>query len=215
MFVLKSYTKNKYFNNKLQDLSITMKTINMNSLLYLIGTAGTTLLIGIGNVSAAGIGAGTYVFPAAGQSQEQTQKDTFYCHNWSVQQTGFDPTRRYAPPPSYASSPPPRSGGGFGSGETGEGGVVRDAAGGAALGAIGGAIAGNAGKGAAIGALAGSLFGGAKRSSRKSEERRWRDQQRQQQAQQQQAFQRELNAKTDNYRRAYSACMSSRNYTVQ
>jgi hypothetical protein len=175
-----------------------------------------TLFIGINNSVAQGrIGAGTYAYPAAGQSQEQKQKDTFYCHNWSVQQTGFDPTRSYAPPPSYASSSYPSSSGYFGSGETGEGGVVKDAAGGAALGAIGGAIAGNAGAGAAIGALAGSLFGGAKRSSRKSEERRWQDQQRQQQAQQQQAFQQELNARTDDYRRAYSVCMSSRNYTVQ
>jgi len=192
-----------------------MKTININSLLHLIGIAVTTLLVGISNVSAGGIGGGAYAYPAADQSQEQMQKDSFGCHNWAVQQTGFDPTRNYAPPPTYASSPPPGSSGYFGSGETGEGGVMKDAAGGAALGAIGGAIAGNAGKGAAIGALAGGLFGGARRSSRKSEERRWQDHQRQQQAQQQQAFQRELNARSDDYRRAYSVCMSSRNYTVQ
>ena len=187
-----------------------MKTINMNSLLHLIGIAGTTLLVGISNVSAAGIGGGAYTYPAAGQSQEQMQKDSFECHNWSVQQTGFDPTRSYAPPPTYSSAPPPSSGSGFGSGGAG-----RDLAGGAALGAIGGAIAGNAGKGAAIGALAGGLFGGARRSSRKKEEERWQEHQRQQQAQQQQAFQREVNARTDDYRRAYTVCMSSRNYTVQ
>ena len=189
-----------------------MKTIN--SLLQLIGIAGTILLVGIGNVSAAGIGGGVYAYPSKGQSQEQLSKDSFECHNWSVQQTGFDPTRSYAPPPTYSSAPPPRSGSGFGSGETGEGGVMRDAAGGAALGAIGGAIAGNAGKGAAIGALAGGLFGGARRSSRKSEEARWQEQQYQQQQQQQQAFQQEINARTNDYRRAYSSCMSSRNYTV-
>ncbi len=186
-----------------------------NSLLQLIGIAGTTFLITIGNVSAAGIGGGAHAYPAAGQSQDQLSKDSFECHNWSVQQTGFDPTRSYAPPATYSSAPPPRSSGYFGSGETGEGGVLRDAGGGAAMGAIGGAIAGNAGKGAAIGALAGALFGGAKRSSRKSEEARWQEQQYQQQQQQQQAFQQEINARNDDYRRAYSACMSSRKYTVR
>jgi hypothetical protein len=193
----------------LQDLVITMKTIN--SLLQLIGIAGTTLLIGISNVSAAGIGGGAFAYPGAGQSQEQTQKDTIECHNWSVQQTGFDPTRSYAPPPTYSSAPPPSSGSGFGGGGAG-----RDLAGGAALGAIGGAITGgNVGKSAAIGAAAGGLFGGAKRSSRKAEDQRWQPQQQQQQAQQQQAFQQELNARTDEYRRAYTVCMSSRNYSVQ
>jgi len=186
-----------------------------NSLLQLIGIAGTTFLIVIGNVSAAGIGGGVYAYPSMGQSQEQMKKDSFECHNWSVQNTGFDPTRSYAPPPTYSSAPPPRSSRGFGGGEVGEGGVMRDAAGGAALGAIGGAIAGNAGKGAAIGALAGGLFGGARRSSRKSEEQRWQEQQYQQQQQQQRAFQQEINARTDDYRRAYSLCMSSRNYAVK
>ena len=83
----------------------------------------------LNNTYAQGIGAGTFAYPSAGQSQEQTQKDTIECHNWSVAQTGFDPTRNYAPPPSYTTAPPPGSSGYFGSGETGQGGVVRDAAG--------------------------------------------------------------------------------------
>ena len=190
-----------------------MKTIT--SIVQIIGISATTLFVGICNVSAAGIGGGAYAYPAAGQSEEQASKDTFECHNWSVQNTGFDPTKSYAPPQNYASSPPPSSGGGFGSGETGQGGVVRDAAGGAALGAIGGAIAGDAGKGAAIGALAGGLFGGAKRSSRRNEEQRWQELQQMQQQQQQQAFQQELTVRTNEYRRAYTACMTSRKYTVQ
>ena len=187
----------------------------INSLLQLIGIAGATFLIAIGNASAAGIGGGAHAYPAEGQSQDQLRKDTFECHNWSVANTGYDPTKTYRAPTTYSSAPPTGSSGYFGSGETGEGGVMKDAAGGAALGAIGGAIAGNAGMGAAIGALSGSLFGGAKRSSRKSEEARWREQQAQQQAQQQQAFQQEINARNDEYRRAYSACMSSRKYTVR
>jgi hypothetical protein len=167
-------------------------------------------------IAQGGIGAGTYAFPNKGQSKEQIQKDTLYCHNWAVTETGYDPTRPLPPPPpSYATAPPPGSSGYFGSGETGQGGVVRDAAGGAALGAIGGAIAGDAGKGAAIGALAGGLFGGAKRTSRKSEEQRWQQQQQQQQIQQQQAYQQQISQASSGYRRAYSACMSSLDYTVQ
>ena len=193
-----------------------MKYLKLRLFSHFTGFLLLTILSGSGSAYAAGgLGAGIYAFPAAGQSQEQVQKDTFYCHNWSVSQTGFDPTRNYAPPPSYASAPTPDSSGYFGSGETGQGGVVRDAAGGAALGAIGGAIAGNAGAGAAIGAASGALFGGIKRNQRNSEEDAWRRQQQQQQAQQQAAFQQEINMRSDDYRRAYAACMTARKYTVQ
>jgi hypothetical protein len=33
-----------------------------------------------------------YVYPAAGQSEEQTAQDRYECHVWAVEQTGFDPT---------------------------------------------------------------------------------------------------------------------------
>lgn len=164
-------------------------------------------------------GSGVFAYPAAGQSVEQQQKDQFECHQWSVAQTGFDPARatqqqNYAYTPSQGSY---QSGGAldFGDAETGQGGLVRDGARGAALGAIGGAIAGNAGKGAAIGALSGALFGGIRRSNRKAEEQRWQQQQAQQaqmQAQQQQA--RQQQARND-FNRAYTICMTSKNYKVQ
>ena len=32
-----------------------------------------------------------YVYPQQGQSEEQQSKDRFECHNWAVQQSGFDP----------------------------------------------------------------------------------------------------------------------------
>ena len=191
-----------------------MKSFKLHSSINFLISSCMVLLIGMGPASAAGIGGGVYAYPAGGQSQEQVGKDKYYCHNWAVIETGYDPTIASRPPAHY-SSPPPGSSGYFGSGETGEGGVVKDAAGGAALGAIGGAIAGNAGMGAAIGALAGGLFGGAKRSNRKTEEAQWREQQRQQQFEQEQAYQREVAQAGNGYRNAYSLCMSSRNYTVQ
>jgi len=33
-----------------------------------------------------------YVYPAAGQSEEQTGQDRYECHVWSADQSGYDPT---------------------------------------------------------------------------------------------------------------------------
>jgi len=33
-----------------------------------------------------------YVYPRNGQSEEQTATDRYECHQWAVEQTGFDPT---------------------------------------------------------------------------------------------------------------------------
>src|ERR1700760_3646080 len=33
-----------------------------------------------------------YVYPAQGQSSEQTDRDKYECHMWAVQQTGVDPS---------------------------------------------------------------------------------------------------------------------------
>ena len=79
-----------------------------------------------------------YVYPAKGQTAEQQQKDQYECHQWAVQQTGFDPSQ-----PVEQSVP--------------RGSALGGAARGAALGAVGGAIGGDAGKGAAIGAAVGGL----------------------------------------------------------
>ena len=46
-----------------------------------------------------------FVYPKAGQSPEQ-QRDDYACHQWAVQQTGFDPTRAaMAPAPPPAAQP--------------------------------------------------------------------------------------------------------------
>src|ERR1700727_1152820 len=39
-----------------------------------------------------------YVYPANGQTPEQTDRDRYECHNWAVQQTGVDPSRADANP---------------------------------------------------------------------------------------------------------------------
>jgi Glycine-zipper domain len=130
-----------------------------------------------------------YVYPQKGQSADQQTRDRGECHGWAVQQTGFDPGAAPAPPPT-ASAP--------------QGGAVRGAARGAAVGAVGGAIAGDAGTGAAVGAATGALFGTMRR----------RDQARQQEAQNQQ-YQAAASQRQAEYKRALSACLTARGYTVQ
>ncbi len=156
--------------------------------------------------AAAQIGGGVFAYPTGGQDQQQQSKDQFECHQWSVQQSGFDPTvPQQQPQVSQQTAPPPDS----------SGGAVGGAARGAALGAVGGAIAGDAGKGAAIGAGVGALGGSMRRGRKQQEKAQWEAQQRQQQEQAQQQAQQQRAAGMDTYARAYSACMSARNYQVQ
>jgi cell division septation protein DedD len=134
--------------------------------------------------------AGMVVYPAKGQSAEQQQKDEFECHQWAVQQTGYDPTRaQQAPQQQTTQSGRP---------------VARGAAGGALVGAGIGSLSGKAGKGAAIGAGVGVLAGGAKQ----------RQQQQQQAAANQQA-QEAQQAQTDRYNKAKQACLEGKGYTVK
>jgi hypothetical protein len=86
------------------------------------------------------------IYPQRGQSPQQQQQDRFECHQFAVQQTGFDPTMGAA----HTAAPTT--------------GAVGGAARGAALGAIGGAIGGDAGRGAAIGAGTGAAFGALRRN---------------------------------------------------
>ncbi|MBK6658466.1 MAG: glycine zipper family protein [Proteobacteria bacterium] len=172
---------------------------------------------------------GAFVYPKAGQSEQQQSKDRYECHQWAVQQTGFDPSTAppiaSAPPPQAYGQPvqqqaPQQSGGGFlGIGNGGMlpgSGVMGDAATGAALGAAGGAIAGNAGQGAAIGAVASTLFGALNRATDKPApppQPQANPYQQQQQAAAAQEYNQRLQM-TNDYNRAFGTCMSARNYTV-
>ena len=155
------------------------------------------LLLFMGLVSGSARAAEPFVYPAKGQSAEQTEKDKAECYTWAKGQTGFDPMQ--APP---AAPPPPPSS------PQHEGQVARGAARGAALGAIGGAIAGDAGKGAAIGAATGGGLG----AVRKRSDYRYEQEHYQQTVQQQQAQYQQQRA---TYDRAFSACMDGRGYVLK
>ncbi len=125
---------------------------------------GKLLLTGIGAVFLTATQSGyaqqqAFIYPSAGQTQEQQSRDETECYSWARQQTGYDPSTQ-AP---AGSSPEP-------------GGALRGALGGAAVGAIGGAIAGDTGKGAAIGAGVGAVGGGVRRESARNQEANARQQ---------------------------------------
>ncbi len=131
-----------------------------------------------------------FIFPQKGQDQAQQDQDRGACHVWAVNQTGFDP--------SLASTTPPPSQ------EASRGGLLRGGARGAAAGAAVGAIAGNAGRGAAMGAAGGGLIGGMRRS----------DQNRQQE-QDKRNWQAQQDALRAEHRRAMTACLEGKGYTVR
>jgi hypothetical protein len=86
-----------------------------------------------------------------------------------------------------------------------KGGAVKGAAGGAAGGAAIGAIAGDAGTGAAVGATAGAVRG--RRQQKKANKQAEQQAQQQGQDQQQQRL--------DTFKRAFSACLDSKGYSVK
>ena len=131
-----------------------------------------------------------FVYPGKGQSPDQQKKDEFECHQWAVQQTGFDPTK----PQQQAAAPKPPT---TPTGVT-PGAGVRGAARGAI---VGGAIGGDAGAGAAAGAAAA-----------RAQSRRQNAAQQQQAAQQQKQAQ---SAQQGAYAKARGACLEGRGYTVK
>ena len=149
-----------------------------------------TVTFGLGSVMSSVVNAQMYVYPAKGQSKEQQSKDEYACHQWAVQQTGFDPTRagQTATTQSKGSS----------------GDVVKGSAGGALLGLAIGSLAGKSGAGAAIGAGAGALFGGMRKH----------DKDKQAEAANQQA-QSQRQAEMNRYNQAKRACLEGKGYTVK
>ena len=137
-------------------------------------------------------GLGLYVFPSNNQTQETMDADEIACYKWAKEQTGIDPTN----PPQVQAAEVDASP---------DGSAVVGAAKGAAAGAAIGAIAGDAGKGAAIGAVVGGLGGRrAKKAGDQAEQ--------QQNTQAAAATEKEL---MDNFKKAFSACMEGKGYTVK
>lgn len=139
-----------------------------------------------------------YVYPQQGQSPARLDRDRYECHEWAARESGFDPSRHALPASARTEVVPARP-----AGES----VAVGAVAGAVLGAVV-AGPGDAGKGAVIGAAAGGMLGGLAASAEAQEagrvERRYdsRDGYR---------YEREAAG----YRRAISACLEGRGYSVK
>jgi hypothetical protein len=168
--------------------------MKMNKILLTIITCFIAAFSAMAQNSTASIssGLGLYVFPSNNQDAATQENDEIACYKWAKEQTGVDPIN---PPQIEAEEV-----------ETGpDGTAVRSAARGAAAGAAIGAIAGDAGKGAAIGAAAGGM--GGLRARRHGGA----------------AAQQQANAEADtkeqelmnNFKKAFTACMTGKGYTVQ
>lgn len=155
---------------------------------------------------------GLHAFPAKNQTREQQQTDELACYNWAQQDTGFDPVAALTDAQSAKSSPPTTAAQPSGAPQgAGAKGAARGAAGGAAI----GAIAGDPGKGAAIGAASGGLRGRMAQKKAQAEAQQRSQQQAQQQAQQQSQAKAKTQASFDDFKKAYSACMDAKGYSLR
>jgi len=142
-----------------------------------------------------------YFYPTNGQSTEQQSRDHYACYNWAVDQTGFDPSASSIAPEQrvrVVPMPPP----GYD--------TVAMSIAGAVLGAlIGGPY--HAGEGALIGAAGGAMAGAVSDVSRAEQARQMEE------AYQNRDQARDLHKekKALQFRRAMSACMEGRGYTVK
>jgi len=155
---------------------------------------------------------GLHAFPAKNQTAEQQQTDEISCYRWAKQDTGFDPVAALtAAQSAKGSTPAPASSPSGPSPAAGAQGAARGAATGAAI----GAIAGDAGKGAAIGAAGGGIRGKMAQRRAQAEAQQKAQQQSQQQAQQQAQAKAQTQSSMDDFRKAYSACMDAKGYSVK
>ena len=140
-----------------------------------------------------------FVYPLRDQPTERQDRDRYECHNWAVQQTGFDPSAAYVPTHLrvvVTSGPAPGSG--------------------VATGAVAGAVIGAAlsrpwetGRGALFGAIAGAVVGGIAESAAAQQAR--------EQAETRAEYARAaaLEEQAREYVRALTACLVGRGYEVR
>jgi outer membrane lipoprotein SlyB len=142
-----------------------------------------------------------YFYPRAGQTNEQQSRDHYECYNWAVDRTGFDPAQSSIPTDQrvrVVPMPPPG----------------HDTATLAIAGAVLGALIGgprHAAGGALIGAAGGAVAGAASDSARQE----YALQQEEAYAARDQARNARGDARVLGFRRAMSACLEGRGYSVR
>ncbi|MCK5831855.1 MAG: glycine zipper family protein [Methylococcales bacterium] len=140
-------------------------------------------------------------YPKHGQNEYQQQRDRYECHLWAVKKSGFDPNQAQLMPHQrfeVKASPPPGTG--------------------AAIGALSGAVIGSitsrryrSVEGMVFGAITGALMGAASDIARHQEANRI-----QHQYNENDTYRHiQLEKQARDYRRALSACLEGRRYTVE
>jgi hypothetical protein len=159
---------------------------------------------------------GMFAYPKNQQSHDQQLRDEFACYNLAQQNSGIDPDKLSKPvAPTSADIQAAQQDAAAGADQA-KGGRVRGAAKGAAGGAVIGAIAGDAGKGAAIGAVGGTMVGGRRQrqANAQSKQQAANSASTQMQADYNQAVS-NYNHQLETFKRAFSACLDARNYSVK
>lgn len=159
---------------------------------------------------------GMFAFPKNNQNRDQQLRDELDCYNAAQQQTGISPDQLIAPTAPTSAEIQSAQKEAAESANQAKGGRVKGAAVGAAGGVAIGAIAGSAGKGAAIGAVGGTMVGGARQrktnKQAKQEAATAAATDLQQQHEQEKAA---YNNQMSTFKRAFSACLDARNYSVK
>jgi hypothetical protein len=142
-----------------------------------------------------------YVYPTSGQSADRQSRDRYECYLWSVKQSGFDPSQtQLAPHQRVEVVPMPPSG--------------SDTAAGAVTGAVLGAVIANP-HNAVAGAVGGAIVGGAVGAASDSAREQRAKQVQQRYDQRTSAQNAQIEEQASNYRRALTACLEGRGYTVK
>jgi hypothetical protein len=142
-----------------------------------------------------------YVYPSKGQTEKQLDRDRYECHNWAVAQSHYNPSDTHLAPHQQVrvvEMPPPG----------------RDTAVGAMTGAvIGSSVARprDAGTGAVAGAIVGAMIGASSDAARQ----KVANQVNTSISAEAQAERARLERQAADYRRAISACLEGRGYTVK
>lgn len=142
-----------------------------------------------------------YFYPIHGQNKAQQERDHYECYLWAVRQSGFDPNQPHLAPHQRVevrASPPPGTG--------------------AVAGAVSGAMIGSiitpyrrTAEGLVFGAITGALLGAATDIARQHKANRIQQQYNVKNA----ISYARLEKQARDYRRAMSACLEGRGYSVQ
>jgi len=159
-------------------------------------------------MSQSAMGQDIYVYAASGQSDEQLAEDRYACHRWAVAESGFDPSQFDGVTPLRSVTVPvPRN--------ESQGATEKGTIAGAITGGIIGSHDNNAGKGAVIGAIMGTIIGSATEEQGRQEAQEKARFEARRKANENAQTRAQLALRKSNYRRALTACLEGRGYTVR